>query len=299
MNRIVVHAFAMGWLLTSASLGQPPTQPAADEVAIRKCVAAYVQAFNSHDAKLLAESWSPEAVYINRITGEEVVGRKAIAEQFAAIFKAQGDLKIDVAVESIRLLSPNVAVEHGTAKLLVAKEEPDEVQYTAVYVKHEGKWLLDRVTDKAPEFVSSHYDQLKALEWMVGNWLDQDENVRIETTCHWSKNQNYLIRSFTVSANENINLNMSGMQIIGWDAAEKSIRSWSFDSDGGFAEATWNRTGDRWFIRNKGVLADGRKASMVNVIKLVDENSFTWQTIERTSGGEILPNISEVLIVRQ
>ena len=94
-------------------------------------------------------------------------------------------------------------------------------------------------------------------------------------------------------------INMSGMQIIGWDPVAKAIRSWTFDSDGGFAEATWTFKKDRWFIRNKGVLADGRKASMLNVIKPVDQNSFTWQTVERTAGGELLPNIDEVLIVRE
>ena len=38
---------------------------------------------------------------------------------------------------------------------------------------------------------------------------------------------------------------------------------------------------------------------MTNVIKPIDANSFTWQTIDRTAGGELLPNIPEVLIVRE
>ena len=52
-----------------------------------------------------------------------------------------------MSLESIRLLSPNVAVEHGTAKILALKGEPEEVKYTALYVKRDGKWSLDRVTD--------------------------------------------------------------------------------------------------------------------------------------------------------
>ena len=35
-------------------------------------------------------------------------------------------------------------------------------------VKRDGKWLLDRVTDNSKQAVPSHYEQLKALEWMVG-----------------------------------------------------------------------------------------------------------------------------------
>ncbi len=281
----------------AAGWAQEANQPQGDEAALRKGVEAYVAAFNKADAKALADFWSPEAVYLNRLTGEEVVGRAAIAEQFASLFKAQPGLKLDASTESIQFLSPNVALEHGTAKFLAPKAEPEQVQYTAVYVKQGGQWLLDRVTDGVESAPPSHYEQLKVLEWMVGTWVDKDEWARIETECNWTKNRNFLTRSFSVSVADR--LEMSGMQIVGWDPVAKSIRSWTFDSDGGFAEATWTYTKDRWFIRNQGVLADGRKATMVNVIKPVDANSFTWQTIERTAGGELLPNVAEVEIVRQ
>lgn len=289
---------AMLWTLTAGLvLAQSPSPQAADEAAIRKIVTAYVDAFNRHDAKALAEHWSPDAVYVNRTTGEQVTGRTAISEQFTALFKVQPEMKVDVNVESIRFLSPNVAVEQGTAKMLVPKGEPEEIDYTAVYVKRDGKWLLDRVTDQEKETVPSHYDELKVLEWMVGHWTSAVPTVHLELDCNWTKNQNFLTRAVKLSAGNGVEF--SGMQIIGWDPAAKTIRSWTFDSSGTFAEATWSHKGDQWFIHNKGVLTDGKKATMVNVMKKVDENSFTWQTIERTAGGELLPNIDEVLVVRQ
>jgi len=297
MNRIVLCVAILLSLRSAPLCGQEAVEPNADEAAIRKGVEAYVAAFNKADAKALADFWSPEAVYLNRLTGEEVVGRVAIAEQFTALFKEQPGLKLEATTESIQFLSPNVAVEHGTAKFLSPKAVPEEVQYTAVYVKQGGRWLLDRVTDGTESAATSHYEQLKVLEWMIGSWVDEDENARIETECNWTKNRNFLTRSFAISVAGR--LEMSGMQIVGWDPAAKTIRSWTFDSDGGFAEATWTHKKDRWFIHNHGVLADGRKATMVNVIKPVTESSFTWQTIERTAGGELLPNIAEVEIVRQ
>jgi uncharacterized protein (TIGR02246 family) len=290
-------------LLVLAGLGtgrlwcQEAEQPAGDEAAIRKTVDSYVAAFNKADAQALADHWSESAVYTNRFTGEEAVGREAIAEQFAAIFKEKEGLKLNVSIESIRLLSPNVAVEHGTAKLLASQAEPEEDKYTAIYIKQEGKWLLDRVTDGDADEAPSHYEQLKVLEWMVGSWVDEDDQARVETECNWTKNRNFLTRSYSIVVGDQIE--MSGMQVIGWDPAAKTIRSWTFDSDGGFAEATWTHKKDRWFIQNKGVLADGRKASAVNVMKPVDANSFTWQTTERTAGGELLPSVDEVLIVRK
>jgi uncharacterized protein (TIGR02246 family) len=289
--------FVAGLLLLACPVAATRADQAADEAAIRAGVAAYVEAFNKHDAQALADHWLPEAVYTNRITGEEVVGRPAIAEQFTALFKVQPELKLDVSVESIQFVSPNVAVEHGTAKVSGPKGEPEEIDYTAVNVKRDGKWLLDRVTDTAKESVPTHYEQLKALEWMVGQWTNAADDAQVELDCHWTKNQNFLTRAIKVSAGGG--LEFSGMQIIGWDPADKTIRSWTFDSNGTFAEATWTQKGDRWFIHNKGVLAGGSRATMVNVMRQVDENSFTWQTIERTAGGELLPNIDEVLVVRR
>jgi uncharacterized protein (TIGR02246 family) len=297
MKRIAACLLVVGAAFANWSFAQEPAKPSNDEAAIRKVDDAYVQAFNQHDAKALADYWSPEAVYLNRITGAEVVGRAAIAEQFAALFKDQPEVKRELSVESVRFVSPNVAVEYGTAKTMAPKTEPDEIEYSAVYVRRDGQWLLDRVTDKSKDEAPSRYEQLKPLEWMIGRWVDKDSDVDVETECKWTKNKSFITRSFTVSVDGQNET--SGMQIVGWDPASKSIRSWTFDSDGGFAEATWTHKGDKWFIANKGVLADGRKASMVNIIKQIDNNSFTWQTIERTAGGELLPNINEVLIVRE
>lgn len=297
MQRLSCAFFVIVFALPLLALGQEPAPTmSADEAAIRKQVAAYVQAFNQGDAKALADAWAPDAVYVNRLTGEQVVGRAAIAEQFAALFKVKSGLKLEVKIGSIRLLSPSVAIEQGMAKLAEEKTAPEELAYTAVYVRQGGQWLLDRVTDEAPE-APSHYEQLKSLEWLVGSWVDQDENVRVVTECKWAKNQNFLVRSFSVAAGDRVE--MAGMQVIGWDASAKAVRSWTFDSDGGFGEARWSNKGDRWYIHNQGVLADGRKATMVNVIKKVSDDSFTWQTIERTVAGELLPNVSEVVIVRQ
>jgi hypothetical protein len=46
-------------------------------------------------------------------------------------------------------------------------------------------------------------------------------------------------------------------------------------------------------------LPDGNRSSAVNIITPVDENSFTWQSINREVAGDILPNVDEVLVVRK
>lgn len=281
----------------SSATGAETERQAEDEAAIRKAVEAYVTAFNAGDVKSLAALWSPEAVYTNPVSGEQVTGREAIEQQFAGIFAELKDAKLSVATQAIRFISPNVAVEDGTASVAVPEREPEASTYTAIYVKRDGQWLLDRVSEEDTPEVPSHYEQLKDLEWMVGTWVDEDEQSRVETSCQWTKNRNFMTRMFTVSVADRLEL--SGIQVIGWDEAAKRIRSWVFDSDGGFGEGLWSKKGNRWYVQSTGTLADGSKTSFVNVITYVDDDTFTFQSVDRVTGGEILPNVDEVVVVRQ
>ena len=102
----------------ASAVGAEADRQAADEAAIRKAVESYVAAFNQGDAKALAAMWSPEAVYTNPLSGEQVVGREAIEKQFAAIFADAKGAKLEAKTDSIQFISPNVAVEQGTAKVI-------------------------------------------------------------------------------------------------------------------------------------------------------------------------------------
>lgn len=271
---------------------------AADEAAIRKNDEAYVAAYNRHDAKAIAAMWSPEAVYMDPDTGEAAVGRDAIEKVFAGTLADMKDAKLEIDVKSIKFVSPNVAIETGVARVVRPKTEPETSTYTAVNVKREGKWLLDRISEEEPAAPPpSNYEHLKDLEWMVGSWVDRDEQATIQTDCEWTKNKNFMTRSFAMVIGDRIN--MAGMQIIGWDPAAKQIRSWVFDSDGGFSEGKWKRKGDGWLIQQIGTLPDGGKSSAVNVLKKINSNSFTWQSVERSVDGDPLPDVGEVLIVRK
>lgn len=222
---------------------QSPGVQAADEAAIRQAAACYAEAFNKQDTKALADHWSPDAVYSNRTTGEEVTGRDAISEQFVALFKQRPEVEVEVNVALVQFVSPNVAIEQGVTKLLAPNAEPEEIEYSAVNVKRDGKWLLDRVTDKSKEVIASHYEQLKGLEWMVGNWTNHAGDAGVDVECNWTKNKNFLTRAFKLSVPEQVDF--SGMQIIGWDPAAQKIRSWTFDANGTFSEATWEHRGKR------------------------------------------------------
>jgi len=267
-----------------------------DEAAIRANIAAYVEAYNRQDASALAALWSDHGIYQNPITGTEVSGREALEQEFAAVLGELKDEKLSVTVNSIDFVSPSVAVEQGTAQVVGADSLPELTEYSAVHIKQGDKWLLDRVTEKETVEVPSHYEQLKPLSWLIGTWVDEDESARVESTCQWAKNQNFLTRTFTIELPNEPGL--SGVQVIGWDGSQGKIRSWAFDSDGGFAEGSWTHKEDRWIVETAAVLPDGRKASSINIMKLLDDNTVTWQITGRDVDGEILPNLPEVKITR-
>ncbi|MEO2049277.1 MAG: SgcJ/EcaC family oxidoreductase [Pirellulales bacterium] len=272
-----------------------------DRAAIEKAIQSYVSAFNAGDAKKLAAHWSPEGTYISRRHSEDsqssqVIGRTALTEEFTALFAESADVRLQVATESIEFISPNVALERGTATVLRSDSVPESTEYRVVYVKRDNQWLIDRVTEETLPNVRSQYDKLKGLEWLIGDWEDQTGEINIKTECQWTRNKNYMTRSFTITANDQVE--MSGMQLVGWDPAENVIRSWLFDSDGGFASAVWKQQGQRWTVQTTATLTSGQKGSSMNIFRPIDENSFGWQKINRLVDGEILPNIDEVIVVR-
>jgi len=138
---------------------------------------------------------------------------------------------------------------------------------------------------------------LSELAWMVGKWVDQGEDATITTDCSWTHGGKFLSRSFSVTTDGTVAL--EGTQLIGWDPIRTQIRSWTFDSAGGFGTGQWTRDGDRWLVKTSFVLASGERASAINVITYVDQDTLRWQSTNREVAGELQPNIPEVTVVRQ
>jgi hypothetical protein len=156
---------------------------------------------------------------------------------------------------------------------------------------------VNRTSQDVPPQAEPAASPLEELAWMVGDWVDQDEDATIESSVNWTKNGKFLTRSFRVTLKNGAP--HSGMQLIGWDPAEKTIRSWTYDAEGGFGEERWRRSGDRWTIRTKYTLPDGKRGSATNVMRRIDDNTYTWRSVNRIVGGALQPDIDEVTVVRK
>ena len=292
MKRILPIA-AILVVALAANAAEAQQKPAPDEAAIRQAVQSYVEAFNSGDAIAVASFWSDDGEYVAS-SGDRFKGRKKIEAAFKAFFAENKGLQLQASSSSIRFQRPNRAIETGTATVTRPGQTPEETQYVASYVKKGGSWKLTSVTE---EEISVGYQHLKELEWLIGEWIDRDENVTLDTVYQWSGNQGFIAGSFTVYVQGKVDL--QGTQVIGWDPVAKTIRSWVFDSQGGFGQGTWSRKGNQWVVESSSVLSTGEKASAINTYAYVDDNTFTFQSIGREIGGEPMPDIEAVTVVRQ
>jgi uncharacterized protein (TIGR02246 family) len=273
------------------------TDRPADERAIRSVGEIFRRAYNAGDAKAVASLYTDDAELIEE-DGTRFQGRKAIEDLYSLVFQERKGRTIEIMVDSIRFLGPEIAKEVGQTgvKSAVSTESPVVCRYTVLYVKQGGQWLYSSVREE-PGPALAHSERLKELEWLVGDWLDESSDAVVHATCRWTADKNFLLRDFTVQAEGKPVMTVT--ERIGWDPLSKQIKSWVFDSEGGYGDGLWTRNGDQWMIKSSGVLPDGRIATATNILTHVGPNTARWASTERTVGGAHAPDRFENLMVRR
>lgn len=128
---------------SSQESSQSPEFKAAEDGAQR-----YIAAYNKGDAKTLADFYAEDCDYIDK-DGAEVKGRDAIQKLLADNFQANPGIKLDVTIDEVKQLTPDVHVNRGIATGL-----QNLTQDVASCLVHFGPdttqtWLLVRL--KQPE----------------------------------------------------------------------------------------------------------------------------------------------------
>jgi uncharacterized protein (TIGR02246 family) len=268
----------------------------ADEAAVRKTLAEYVNVFNQKQAGKVAGFWTEKGTHTDRETGERTEGRDAIQADIAQVLKEQTDLKLSATIERIRFITPDVASVEGRTTVVVGDAEPLISTYTAIVVHEGDKWLLDTIEEMPLPQPASSTEALKELEWLVGEWVDESADVKVRTTFRWTANQAFLLRSYDVENKDGVA--MTGTQVIGWDPRSLQIRSWSFNSDGSFGESTWSRNGNSWLSKSVETSTSGEVASGTYVMERLDDNSFSVQLLGHELDGQPQPAGPAVKVVR-
>jgi uncharacterized protein (TIGR02246 family) len=271
--------------------GRTPTTD--DGQAIRKAVAAYGDAINKGDLAALSAAWAPDAEYIDE-KGSVTRGHDAIVALFKQYLADLKGSRIAFKVSRIRSLTGDVALQDGTSTITQADGSLDEGRFTAVWVKKDGKWLIQNARDlPATGDAPGASGALKELQWMVGDWEGAKGGVQVSV--QWTLNQAFLSQKYQVKGADG---DLLVMQLVGFDPLTGQIKSWTFDSHGGYGEGLWARDGNAWVVETAGVLANGETGTAVNIIRYVDDHNAVFQARDREVGGQPIPD-SEVKLVRK
>jgi uncharacterized protein (TIGR02246 family) len=280
--------------LTSVGFAQAPAETSPEKAAVIANDRLYEAAYASADVEALVDFFAEDADYTTE-DGRTFSGRAEIEAAIRAGLTANRGSELAINAETIRVLGPESVLEKGSTTVKAKDGETSGALYTAIHVKKNGEWKINQLIE-SPLPALMPRDRLAELAWLVGDWeeTDKTDDLSIRSVYEWARGGNFLTRSVTVERAGNVTL--EGWQIIGWDPIEERIRSWTFDSEGGFAEGYFTREGSRWLLRETGVAPDGSRTGADNTITKISEDRFTWESNNRTLDGDPQPGIGRIEI---
>ena len=292
---ILIGAFCILCAVTTLFAAEP--QNASGQIKIR--LQEFTDAINQYRGETLPGFWSPDASLINPVTGETYKGKEQIGDYLKKRNQEAQERKLTFTLtpRNIHFLSPKQAVVEAIFEVnqngQLLKRNARKIELT----EQDGQWYINAVREVEVAPAPPVYSHLKDLEWLIGNWKDSDQDVTITLAAKWDKFKNFIIQNFridTYGVEE-----MEGIQIIGWDPIQNTIRSWIYDSDGGFGEGTWTKNNNGWQLSLNYVLSDGSQGTAKNVFTDITDHSYRYSSIHRTVNGEPLENIEPVTVKKE
>lgn len=281
-------------LLLFAALPAADDEPSPDEKEIQDAAVKFVDAYNQKDVGAMTALFDPHG-RVEEADGTVIEGEDALKAAFTEAFQAEPEAQIGLEMDSLKLITPDVAVEEGATEFFPDGETlTSRGHYLVVHQKKDGKWRMISARSFEKEVISN-YEYLRQLAWLTGDWVDEDEDETVETSFSWDEERNFLTQEFQVRRGKE--LLVKGTQRLGWDPQRKEIRGWIFDSKGGFAESRWVDSGDRWTITSHGVSATGATQSETRTL-VPGTDRIEVGISNRVVNGESLPDLGFMMVRR-
>ncbi len=290
MSRLLITA-AVGFAACSAMSQSPPKAGDDAETSIRQLLTDYSTAFNRGDGDALPSFWTEDADYVAG-DGTAWKGRKQLSALLSERAKTLQGYRLACPATSIRIVGFDAAVLDGTAELTAPGGAVSRRRYTAVFVKTNAKWMIAAARDVSGEEATPPAEaELRQLDWLIGNWARTDDAGSVRMAGRLAMSDRFLVLDFEVTGTEKGKDPVTVTERIGWDPTTGQLRSWFFDSHGGYGEGRWTRTGNTWTVEVTGVLCDGRAAASINQYEMTGGGGYVWSSKERTVGGEQVPDV--------
>lgn len=257
---------------------------------------AFVESYNGKNLDAIVALYTEGAEIIDDDESSLVSGREEIRQRFATSFAESPNRKIGLEVLSIRQIAEAVMVEEGVARFSESGvgEADSEVPYSAILVKNgESGWLIATSRELATDAAES--EPLAALHPLEGDWTMQGDQMRMDLSLELSPSGRSLHGAALVTTPAEGTMETEIR--IGYDAARRQIRWWTFDELGGYAQGTWQPLEDSWLVRTNGVTASGETSSAIQELTFESDNAVFWKSTHRFLDGVALPD-TDLRLVR-
>ncbi len=295
MSKCLLFVGLVAVLLVGTLSGQE-SKPDPRTESVKMAVVNYAKAFNKKDLEAVSKAWSEDCTYQDKTTGDVIEGRKAMAADLEKGFKAQPKSQLSVDVDRVKFITNTVVQIQGQTVVHLPGEDTVAATYSAILVQQGKGWQIHTLEEAAVPEPETPFEALKELEWLLGKWVDDANDSRVETNVRWAANGAFLLRSYAVQTNDGPD--HAGTQIIGWDPRAKQFRSWTFNSDGSFGQGFWSKNGKDWLIKSSQTLADGQAASGTYVMTPLHEDALQIELIGHTIAGKPQPGTGPIMMVR-
>lgn len=265
-----------------------------DDAAIRGQLSALAAAASSADAEKMASLFSIDGSYVDE-DGARTQGRQAIQRRFSQAWSGAGKTVLALNPESVKRIGQDAAYVEGTTARKTALGMEPAARYVMLMQKQNGIWLIASATE-TPIVSKTASDHLKALDWIIGNWVAEQGTAKVKMAAEWAGNKSFIQCKFVVDRPgeaERID-----NQIIGWDPTRQQIVSWHFNSSGGFGYGNWSKRGKEWLVDSQAVDPTGSHSNATNIISLQEPNRFSWQSVGRSVEGMSVPDTEPLTVQR-
>lgn len=266
------------------------------EAVIRREMEATVKAFNAADAGGMARLFMEKGELVDE-NGNVYIGRDEITAVFKAFFEKFPKASLAMDVTAVRTIGDSLAVEEGVRQITAGEGAVTaQVRYVAVRDKVGDAWPIASYREFADDPAPTAEEMLQALSFLVGDWVDESPEGRTSISYRWSEDGNYILGDYALTVGGRPE--STSTQRIGWDPVEGVIRSWTFDSDGGFSQGEWTPVDDGWVAKTEATMPDGTTASATVMLVVKDQDHFTVRSTDRIVAGGEEPDF-ELLIARK
>jgi len=164
----------------------------------------------------------------------------------------------------------------------------------ARYAEKKEIWLNEKTSKLNILAPFQHYQFLKGLEWLIGEWVADSQYGKVYSKYSWGKNKNYIIFDLVIHTTDG--LKIEGIELISYDESKKVICSWFLSSLGELSpEEYWRHEGNSWIVEEPFIKA----GSLRSIYSNITPTTFTWEQKAYTEDGTLSQRVDPVVNIRE